>query len=113
MTASFFGGIIGKLMTFNAEGLDFVLTALFVVLFPEGKKRPQVIDYLSLKLPAAMMGLLVIYCLKGMDFSSAPFGAAEIIGVGVTAGLHVWKRNVLLSIAVGTAVYMLLIRFVF
>ena len=75
------------------------------VLFPEGKKRPQVIDYISLKLPAAMMGLLVIYCLKGIDFSSAPFG--------VTAGLHVWKRNVLLSIAVGTAVYMLLIRFVF
>lgn len=83
------------------------------VLFPEGKKRPQVIDYLSLKLPAAMMGLLVIYCLKGIDFSSALFGAAELIGVGVTAGLHVWKRNVLLSIAVGTAVYMLLIRFVF
>lgn len=62
---------------------------------------------------AAMMGLLVVYCLKGVTWLEAPHGAPEIIAVAVVTALHCWKRNVLLSIAGGTAVYMLLVQRIF
>ena len=57
--------------------------------------------------------VLVVYCLKGVDFTAWPFSLAEVIAVAVTALLHIWKRNTLLSIAAGTACYMILIRTVF
>ena len=77
------------------------------------RKTPKYIDFLGKYLPYAIMGMLVVYCLKGMTFVSAPFGIPEIIAVAVTAGLHVWKRNTLLSIISGTVCYMLLIQFLF
>ena len=77
------------------------------------RKTPKYIDFLGKYLPYAIMGMLVVYCLKGMTFVSAPFGIPEIIAVSVTAGLHVWKRNTLLSIISGTVCYMLLIQFLF
>ena len=82
-------------------------------LFPESKKPPAVVEYLGRVLPAAMMGLLVVYCLKGVSLTAAPYGIPELIGVAVTAGLHLWRRNTLLSIAAGTVVYMVLVQFVF
>lgn len=69
--------------------------------------------YLGRVLPPAMMGLLVVYCLKGVTWLEAPHGAPEIIAVAVVTALHCWKRNVLLSIAGGTAVYMLLVQQIF
>ena len=76
-----------------------------------GKRRtPEVLTYLGKVLPYAIMGMLVVYCLKDM---SAPFGIPELLGCAAVAALHVWKRSTLLSIAGGTAVYMLLINFVF
>ena len=83
------------------------------VLFPENKKPPKTILYLGKVLPPAMMGLLVAYCLKDVSVTAAPYGIPEAIAIAVVAGLHLWKRNVLLSIAVGTVLYMVLVQCVF
>ena len=83
------------------------------LIFGENRKTPPVIAYLGQVLPFAIMGMLVIYCLKDVSFISAPFGIPEAIGCAVVAGLHVWKRNTLLSIGAGTVVYMLLVQFLF
>ena len=68
-------------------------------LFPEKKQPPAVVAYLGKVLPPAMMGLLVVYCLRSISWLSAPHGAPELIAIAAVAGLHLWKRNVLLSIA--------------
>ena len=83
------------------------------VLFPENREPPKVVAYLGRVLPPAMMGLLVVYCLRSVDLLSGSHGLPEAIAVAVIAVLHLWKRNVLLSIAGGTAVYMLLVQAVF
>ncbi len=77
------------------------------------KKTPEKITYLGKVLPYAIMAMLVVYCLKGISFVSAPFGLPELLGVGCVVLLHLWKRNTLISIAGGTICYMLLIQFVF
>jgi branched-subunit amino acid transport protein AzlD len=82
-------------------------------LFPEKKEPPAVVEYLGRMLPAAMMGLLVVYCLKGVSWTAAPHGAPELIAIAAVALLHKWRGNVLLSIAGGTALYMLLVQVVF
>ena len=82
-------------------------------LFPENKEPPAVVTYLGKVLPAAMMGLLVVYCLKGVSWTSAPHGIPELLAVAAVAALHWWRGNVLLSIAGGTALYMLLVQIVF
>lgn len=74
------------------------------------RQTPPVISYLGKVLPYAVMGMLVIYCLKDM---TAPFGIPELLGCAAVALLHIWKRSTLLSIGGGTAVYMLLVNFVF
>lgn len=83
------------------------------ILFPQGKKHPKIIDQQSPLLPPAMMGLLVVYCLRSVDVSAPPHGLPELIAIAVTAGLHLWKRNTLISIGAGTVVYMLLVQLVF
>ena len=82
-------------------------------LFPENKEPPAIVTYLGRVLPAATMGLLVVYCLKGVSWTSAPHGIPELISVAVVAVLHRWKGNVLLSIAGGTVLYMVLVQMVF
>ena len=82
-------------------------------LFPENKEPPAIVTYLGRVLPAATMGLLVVYCLKGVSWTSAPHGIPELISVAVVAALHRWKGNVLLSIAGGTVLYMVLVQMVF
>ena len=83
------------------------------LIFGENRKTPPLITYLGQILPYAIMGMLVIYCLKDVKLLSAPFGLPEVIGCATVAGLHVWKRNTLLSIGAGTVVYMLLVQMVF
>lgn len=83
------------------------------VLFPEGKKLPPFVDRLSELLPPAMMGLLVVYCLRNVNILSGSYGLPEGIAVAVTAALHLWRRNTLVSIGIGTVVYMLLVQQVF
>ena len=82
-------------------------------LFPEKKEPPQVVTDLGRLLPPAMMGLLVVYCLKGVAWTASPYGAPELLAIAAVALLHRWKGNVLLSIAGGTALYMLLVQLVF
>lgn len=83
------------------------------LLFPKGKELPDVIQYLGKVLTPAVIGMLVVYCLKGTQVLSAPYGIPELIAVVTVAALHVWKRNNLLSIGVGTVLYMVLIQVVF
>ncbi len=77
------------------------------------KKAPAYVMYLGQVLPAAIIGMLVIYCLKDTNLTAAPFGAPELIAGLLVAVLHAWKRNILLSILAGTVAYMLLIQLVF
>ena len=82
-------------------------------LFPEKKEPPLVVTDLGRLLPPAMMGLLVVYCLKGVAWTASPYGAPELLAIAAVVLLHRWKGNVLLSIAGGTALYMLLVQLVF
>lgn len=77
------------------------------------KKVPAYVSYLGRVLPPAIIGMLVIYCLKDTTVTAAPFGAPELIAGALVVVLQAWKRNALLSILSGTAVYMLLIQLVF
>ncbi len=79
-------------------------------LFPEHKKVPSVVLFLGGALPPAMMGLLVVYCLKTVDVLAPPHGLPEMAALLCIVLLHTWKRNVLLSIGGGTAVFMVLVR---
>lgn len=79
-------------------------------LFPKDKERPQVITYLGNVLPASMMGLLLVYCLRNVSLKDAPHGLPEGISLIFIFLIHKWKKNVLLSIGLGTALYMILIR---
>lgn len=82
-------------------------------IFGGKRKTPEVITYLGRVLPFAIMGMLVVYCLKQISFVKAPFGAPELLAGAVVVVLHNWKRNTLLSIVTGTVLYMILIQFVF
>ena len=77
------------------------------------RKTPDSIVYLGKVLPYAIMGMLVVFCLKNVSFIASPFGIPEILACLVVIGLHVYKRNTLLSIVGGTAVYMFLVQIVF
>ena len=74
---------------------------------------PKAVVYLGKVLPSAIMGMLVVYCLKDVSFTSGVHGAPELIAIAVTVALHLWRRQMLLSIAGGTATYMLLVQLVF
>ena len=83
------------------------------LLFGENRKTPPIVTYLGKVLPYAIMGMLVVYCLKGISLTAVPHGLPEIIGCALVTLLHIWKRNTLLSIGAGTVCYMLLVQFVF
>lgn len=83
------------------------------ILFPAGKEKPRYLEYLGKTLPYATMGLLVVYCLKGVDLLGPTHGLPEILAVAAVAALHCWKRNSLLSIGVGTIFYMFLVQVIF
>ncbi len=83
------------------------------LVFNEKRTIPPVVQYLGKLLPAAVFGLLVVYCLRNVSILQGSHGLPELIAIVVTAGLHLWKRQMLLSIAGGTICYMLLLHFVF
>lgn len=83
------------------------------LLFPAGKPTPKYIRYLGKVLPPAVFGLLVVYSLKDVNLFAGSHGVPEAISVALVAALHLWKRNMLLSIAGGTICYMALVQFVF
>ncbi len=83
------------------------------LIFGRGKETPPLVAYLGKVLPYAIMGMLVVYCLKDVSFAQAPHGIPEALGCLLVAALHIWKRNTLLSIGVGTVCYMLMVQFLF
>ncbi|MCI8808674.1 MAG: branched-chain amino acid transporter AzlD [Oscillibacter sp.] len=83
------------------------------LLFPAGKPTPKYVQYLGKVLPSAVFGLLVVYCLKDVSLFSGSHGVPEAIAIAAVAALHLWKRQMLLSIAGGTLCYMLLVQMVF
>ena len=91
-------------------GVTLLLRALPFMFFGGKGGVPGWIASLGSVLPPAIMAALVVYCLKGVPFGSLADGAYQLIAGAVVVLVHLWKRNTLLSIAVGTAAYMLLIR---
>lgn len=98
--------IVVSITTFATRVIPFLL-------FPKGKETWPLVKYLGEALPPAVIGMLVIYCLKSVNLLVSPHGAPELIAGAVVAGLHVWKRNNLLSIGMGTVLYMFLVQAVF
>ena len=84
-----------------------------ILIFGKECKTPQLITYLGKVLPCAIMGMLVVYCMKDVAILSYPYGIPELLGCVIVAALHLWKRNSLLSIGIGTVAYMLLVQLVF
>ena len=103
-----------QLITILMVVLGTMLTRFLpFLLFPGNKPTPKYIQYLGNVLPAAVFGLLVVYCLKNVSFLTGTHGIPELISIAVVVVLHLWKRQMLLSIAGGTVCYMLLVQVVF
>lgn len=83
------------------------------ILFSSKKPTPPYIQYLGKALPCAIFGMLVVYCLKNVNILGASHGLPEFISISFVVAIHLWKRQMLLSIASGTICYMLLIQLVF
>ena len=90
-----------------------LLRAVPFLVFKSERSTPAWVSYLGSVLPYAIMAMLVVYCLKDVRFDSPAHGLPELIGCAVVAGLHIWKKNTLLSIVCGTVSYMLLVQLVF
>lgn len=104
------------------SNIEMVITVAIVVagtlftrfisflIFPPGKQAPPFILFLGKALPASVMGMLVVYTFKETVVLSYPYGIPELIAFLVTVGLHLWKRNMLVSIGAGTLVYMAIVQ---
>ncbi len=93
-----------------AAALTALLRALPFLIFHGGKEPPAFITLLGAQLPRAVMAMLVIYCLKDVSFTAMNGWLPALLGVAATVALHLWRKQTILSIAGGTAVYMLLLR---
>ncbi len=82
------------------------------LVFAGKKKTPDFVQYLGRALPSAIFAMLVVYCLRNVDVR-VNFALPEALALAATVGLHLWKKQMLLSIAGGTAVYMALLQMVF
>lgn len=103
-----------QIITIGTIVLGTMLTRFLpFLLFPAGKPTPKYIQYLGKVLPSAVFGLLIVYCLKGVSILGGSHGIPELISIVLVVLLHLWKRQMLLSIAGGTICYMLLIQLVF
>ncbi len=107
------GNTQAALLVLVMAAVTFLLRALPFLLFGGKRETPRYIMYLGDVLPAAIMGMLVVYCLRGVDLLHAPFGAPEILAALGVVGLQIWKRSSLLSILGGTVLYMVLVQLVF
>ena len=103
-----------RILTIAVIVLGTMLTRFLpFLLFPAGKPTPKAVHYLGSVLPGAVFGLLVVYCLKNVSLFTGSHGLPELISISLVVLLHLSKRQMLLSIAGGTACYMLLVQFVF
>ena len=103
-----------QLITIGMIILGTLLTRFLpFLIFPAGKPTPKYIQYLGRVLPSAIFGMLVIYCLKNVNPFAGSHGIPELVSIALVILLHLWKRQMLLSIAGGTVCYMLLVQLVF
>ena len=100
-----------RIITIAVIVMGTVLTrAIAFIAFPSGRKTPAYVRFLGRVLPAAALGMLVIYCLKDVNLLAGTHGIPELVSLAVVAALHLWRKNMFLSIAAGTACYMLLVN---
>ena len=92
-------------------GVTAILRFLPFLIF-KGRSTPRAVTYLGRVLPPAIMGMLVVYCLRSVSFGALTGWMPALAATAVTAGLHLWRKNTLVSIIGGTAVYMILIRLI-
>ena len=103
------GVLIVAVISLVTIGLRFLPFLIF-----NGKRStPEFVTYLGRILPYAIVGMLVVYCLKGISITAAPYGLPEFIACVAVVLLHLWKRNTLISIVGGTVCYMLFVQVVF
>lgn len=103
-----------QIITIGAIVLGTMVTRFLpFLIFPADKPTPKFIAYLGKVLPAAIFGFLVIYCIKDVSVFSYSHGFPELISICAVIIIHLLKRQMLLSIAGGTVIYMLLVQFVF
>lgn len=106
--------ILQQMITIGMVVLGTALTRFLpFLLFPADKPVPKYIQYLGKVLPSAVFGLLVVYCLRNVNIFTGSHGIPEMIAIVLVVVLHLWKRQMLLSIAGGTIGYMLLVQFIF
>lgn len=100
-----------QMITIGMVVLGTVLTRFLpFLIFPAGKPVPSYIRYLGKALPPAVFGILVIYCLKNVSLFAGSHGVPEFLSIAVVVGVHLWKRQMLVSIAGGTICYMVLVQ---
>ena len=108
-------------MTILQQAITIILCALgtmltrflpFLVFSPK-RPTPKYIQYLGKALPGAIFAMLVVYCLRNVNVLQFSYGLPELIAIALTIGLHLWKRQMLVSIAGGTVCYMLLVQIIF
>lgn len=105
--------LIERMITIGMVVLGTMMTRFIpFIIFPSGRPTPSYVQYLGKVLPSAALGLLVVYSIKDINFLSGNHGVPELISIVLVALLHIWKRNIFLSIASGTLVYMFLIQYV-
>ena len=103
-----------KIITICMVVLGTMLTRFLpFLIFSAGKSTPEYIKYLGKVLPPAVFGMLVIYCLKDVSVFEGSRGVPEMISIAVVLAVHIWKRQMLFSIAAGTVCYMILVQLVF
>ena len=94
-------------------GIGYPLFLMLVKGIESISSIPYMVEYLGHVLPAAIFGMLIVYCLKGVSLTSGSHGIPEAIAIGVTVALHKWRHQTLVSIAGGTLCYVLLVQMVF
>ncbi len=90
-----------------------IIRFLPFIVFNGARKTPPVVEKFGRVLPSAIMGMLVVYCLKDVSFKSVAGFLPQLIACAVTGIIHVWKRNTLISIISGTVCYMILVQMIF
>lgn len=106
--------LMQQILTIAICALGTMLTRFLpFFVFREGKETPPLVSYLGAALPSAIFAMLVVYSLRSVDVFTGSHGLPEAIAILIAVGLHLWKRQMLLSIAGGTLCYMLLVQVVF
>ena len=106
--------VLQVVITIAVVVLATILTRFLpYICFPQGRETPEYIIYLGKVLAPAVFGFLVIYCLRNVQFTGGNYGIPEIISIVVVVITYVWRRQMMLSMAAGTALYMVLVQTVF